>query len=264
MYALLHKAYPNRMTNTADETGFPADTVEGPEPTLSDDLRTQQTYLNREFEDIHSTIAELESQLCVLQEKEGAYEAEKGRRMKEFEEIIEERDREARDKEVLLSLVANLKQPLAPYFDDGYYIYRMQRLNDRIKSWTASAFKAREFEQPMSPTEEDQLVHLLRKNLPEHIVWLEAVRQRSGITYVSIQAKPHARIAQARHLVALTIWKNIFRPVCFGISGELKKGIKTVMESVYTEGITFPINLFRRCFSYQPNNQETNSPSSWL
>ena len=230
------------MANTADENRFSTDAKDGPEATVLDSRSTQEAYLNREFQDIHSTIAELESHLCFLQEKESTYEAEKGRRMKEFEDIVEERDREARNNDVLRSLVANLKRPLAPRFDDVYYIYRMQRLNESIKSWTNAAFKAREFEQPMSATEEDQLTHLLRKNLPEHIVWLEAVRQRSGIRYVSIHAKPRARIALARHLVALTIWKNIFRPACFGLSGELKKGIKTVMESVYTEGIASPID----------------------
>ena len=236
------------MANTADENRFSTDPNDGPEPTVLGSVSTQETYLNREFQDIHFTITELESHLSFLQEKESTYEAEKGRRMKEFEEIVEDRDREARDNEVLRSLVANLKRPLAPRYDDVYYIYRMQRLNESIKSWTNSAFKAREFEQPMSATEEDQLIHLLRKNLPEHIVWLEAVRQRSGIRYISIHAKPRARIALARHLVALSIWKNIFHPACFGISGELKKGIKTVMESVYAEGIAFSINLLLHRF----------------
>jgi hypothetical protein len=193
--------------------------------------------------DVQSRIADLEIQLEALREKEEKNMAENGRLIMEMEELVKERERQAKDNNILRSLVVNLRQPLAPRFEDEYYIYRMQRLNESVKSWVVLAFKEKEVEQPMSETEEEQLIHLLRTNLPEHIVWLEAVRQRSGLTYASIHAKPQARIALARHLIALSIWKNIFRPLCFGISGDLKDGIRTVMDSVYAEGTISPQSL---------------------
>lgn len=206
----------------------------------------KEVYTPVEIDQLHSRIAELESQLSVLQENQYEQEVEASRASMAFEEMALERDQQARDNDVLRSLIVALRQPQAPCFEDGYYIYRMQRLNESMKSWVVSAFKAKEFEQPMSETEEEQLVHLLRTNLPEHIVWLEAIRQRSGITYTAIHTKPLARIALARHLVSLSIWKNIFRPLCFGISGELKDGMKAIMNSIYTEGTSSLFQLIGR------------------
>jgi hypothetical protein len=193
---------------------------------------------------VGSKIEDLESEFSMLLEMHDRNADENERLRTALEEIAEDRDIEAKNNDLLISLILRLRQPPTPRYEDDYYVFRLQNLNESITSWITAAFKTKEFEQPMSATEEEQLIHLLRKNLPEHIVWLEAIRQRSGITYTALHSKPHSRIALARHLVALSIWRNIFHPLCFGLSGDLKHGVKTVMNSVYTEG-TPPPGSFR-------------------
>lgn len=189
---------------------------------------------------VGSKIEDLESEFSMILEMHDRNANENEELRTALEEIAEERDIEAKNNDLLISLILRLRQPPTPRYEDDYYVFRLQNLNESITSWITAAFKAKEFEQPMSATEEEQLTHLLRKNLPEHIVWLEAIRQRSAITYSALHSKPHSRIALARHLVALSIWRNIFHPLCFGLSGDLKHGMKTVMNSVYTEGNSAP------------------------
>ena len=120
-------------------------------------------------------------------------------------------------------------------YDDGYYVREFEKLNEAMKSWVASAFKAKQMERQLSNEEESQIKEALKAYHPGRSFLSMLQLTRSSVRAVS--QRPRTRMAFVRFIISLHMFQHIFRPFCFGVSDETRRLMSNIMESVCAKGL---------------------------
>ena len=172
----------------------------------------------------------------ILQERLKETEAQKERIMKDRDEATKALKEVLKDNNILRSRIIHMSTAHGRVHEDGYYIQRLQQLNETMKLWVATAFKSKQIETDLS--DKDELQFRMTLNASHHGRSLLSMIQQARCSVTEISLHPRIRMAFVRNLFSILIYDHVFRPFCFGLSAQERRILNNVMWSVCAKGLS--------------------------
>ena len=140
------------------------------------------------------------------------------------------------DNRSLRAQIVNMTSSQGPNNDDGHYTQRLTQLNETIKSWVASSFKAKQVDHDLTDVDEEPILHVLMapKNDDQHFSVHFSKGSIREIFYV-----PRKRMALVRHLLAFWLCVYVFSPFCFGLEQNTDLTLRGVLSWIIENGTAY-------------------------
>jgi hypothetical protein len=215
----------------------------------SNQVDPRQSY-NEELENARSDVRYLYARVQQLEgtlEKLETLEKQNHQLRISMKEVLDKYDQSENDNVVLRSRIVSMRAPPGQVNDDGYYVQKLNWLNETTQVWAAGAYKGR-CNHDLGASAEAELERILGC-FKSGKALLHLMRE-SRYTIREIHQNPSQRIALVRHLFALFLSTHVFRPFCMGISEECNAVMMNAINNIALKGI-FP--------RYSNNNDKRKS-----
>ena len=228
----------NTRASLADSSYNPSSSNQENGP-LETPFETEKFGLLEKLRTLDETLSKLTEKLQyenqMLREKLKETEEQKESILKDRNETNKALMEVVKDNNMLRSRIVEMSTAHGPVHEDGYYIQRLQQLNETMKSWVATAFKSKQIERDLSDKDELQLSMTL--NASHHGRSLLSMIRQARCSLTEIYLRPRIRMAFVRNLISMYMWEQIFRPFCFGLSAQERRILNNVMWSVCAKGL---------------------------
>jgi len=130
--------------------------------------------------------------------------------------------------------IANLNRAQEAVHQDSTYIEQLDTLNHFTQSSLASMFKW-SCEHELSEEAAHNVCAFLNEIEPYGKSTLD-ILTRYGVTISDLHEDSTTRIILIRHIIALFLWKNVFRPFVFGLDENLSRNMRTLENNIFLSG----------------------------
>ena len=134
-----------------------------------------------------------------------------------MKDVLDKYDQSESDNAILRSQIVSMRAPSGQVNDDGYYVQKLNWLNEAIQVWAAGVYK-RQCSHGLEPEVEAEVERILGYYQPGKAL-LHLLREHH-YTIREVYQNPTQRITLVRHLVALFLSTHVFKPFCVGMPDE--------------------------------------------
>jgi chromosome segregation ATPase len=182
---------------------------------------------------LRAKVEALQNQLRQLDAQKEELAAQNIKLRTGMKDVLDRYDKSEADNSNLRAHIVSISKPPGQVNDDGFYIQKLNWLNEFTQQWVAGAFKGQRG-QALEPHKELELQKLLdRYNAGRALLQL---MQRSHATLQTIYRIPDRRIALVRQLIALFLSVYIFRPFCVGVPEDVSDILHETVAHVFENG----------------------------
>jgi len=182
---------------------------------------------------LRTKVEELQNQLRQLNAQKQELSAQNIKLRTSMKDVLDRYDKSEADNSNLRAHIVSISKPPGQVNDDGFYIQKLNWLNEFTQQWVAGAFKGQRG-QALESQKELELQRLLEKyNAGRALLEL---MQRSHTTLQTIYRIPDRRIALVRQLIAMFLSVYIFRPFCVGVRDDVSDILEETITHVFENG----------------------------
>lgn len=150
-----------------------------------------------------------------------------------MKDLLDRYDKLEADNSSLRARIVSSSKPPGQTNDDGFYIQKLNWLNEFTQQWVASSFKGLRGHY-LDRDKEIEIESIL--NGYEAGQALLQQMKRSRVTLQTIYRVPDRRIALVRQLIALYLTWYVFRPFCAGIPEDMNEILWNTMAYILDNG----------------------------
>lgn len=137
----------------------------------------------------------------------------------------------------LRSYITSMRAPQEQLRDDAYYTDKLQGLNRMIQSWIAGIFISNC--RSLTPEAGRRLLEIISGLDPYGRATESILSDENKYDDVwTLHQDPTKRVALARHIIALFLWRYIFGPLAFGLKKEDSLRMRDIEKKIISNGLS--------------------------